>query len=111
MGAMSQPVRGCRAFLFVCVASCAISVAAPPAQAQSLFEVLFGRQSIFAPPPPLYQPGLERRAPPLRRPPEHAITPRRIQPVDAKPENTRRRKLCPARLGNSCAIPLCDAAM
>ena len=105
MGAMSQPVRGCRAFLFVCVASCAISVAAPSAQAQSLFEVLFGRQSIFAPPPPLYQPGLERRAPPLRRPPEHAITPRRIQPVDAKPEKYAPPEVMPGPLGQFLRDP------
>lgn len=105
MDAVSQPARWRRAVLFACIASSAISVAAPQAQAQSLFEVLFGRQSIFAPPPPLYQPGLERRAPPLRRPREHVIAPRRIEPVDAKPEKYVPPEVMPGPLGQFLRDP------
>jgi hypothetical protein len=105
MGAMPQAARWRRAFLSACVASCAISVAAPQVQAQSLFEVLFGRQSIFAPPPPLYQPGLERRPPPLRRPREHVIAPRRIEPVDAKPEKYVPPEVMPGPLGQFLRDP------
>ena len=105
MGAMSQLVRGRRAFLFVCVAF-GLMVAASQAQAQSLLEVLFGRQSIFAPPPPLYQPGYAPRpAPQWRRSQEPADAPRRISPVESKPEKYVPPEVMPGPLGQFLRDP------
>lgn len=84
MDAVPQPGRRRRSFLFACVGGCAIGVVATEAQAQSLFEVLFGRQSLFAPAPPFYQPHYAPRPAPLHRSGEPA--PRGIESVDAKPE-------------------------
>ena len=102
MDAVSHPARGRRAFLFACVAF-GLMVATPQAHAQSLFEVLFGRQSIFAPPPQLYQPRYEPA--PVRRSREPAAAPHRSGAVDAKPEKYVPPEVMPGPLGQFLRDP------
>ena len=102
MDAVSLPAparRASRYGLFVACALLGVGTATTQARAQSLFDLLFGRQSIFAAPPPLYQPGYETRSSPLRSPRGSAVAPRRTEAVDAKPDKYIPPEVLPGPLG------------
>lgn len=107
MDAAPQPGQGRRAYCFVLIASAVVGLvaAAPSAHAQSFFEALFGRQSIFAPPPPLYQPRYDFRAPPARRSREPAVAPRRSEARESKPEKYVPPEVMPGPLGQFLRDP------
>jgi hypothetical protein len=103
---LSANVR--RAAKRVLIVSCVVlgSVALPSqVQAKSLFDILFGANSIFAPAPsPLYRPGYDTRGAPLRSSRDFAPRRKAAKP-DQKPEKYTPPEVMPGPLGQFLRDP------